>query len=75
MSYASWERMGENGTIGKIVLNRPEARNAFNTEMGKQIIDISQEISKSEVRVVLLTSSEFESILFWCRFKRTKWNI
>lgn len=57
MRYASWERIGENGAIGKIVLDRPEARNAFNTEMGKQIIDISQEISKSEVRVVLLTSS------------------
>lgn len=58
MAFVTWERIGENGTIGKMVLNRPEARNAFNTEMGKQIIDICQEISNSEVRVVLLTSSD-----------------
>ena len=46
MAFARWERIGTNNTIGKIVLNRPEARNAFNTEMGKQIIDICREISK-----------------------------
>jgi enoyl-CoA hydratase len=57
MAFARWERIGTNLTIGKIVLNRPEARNAFNTEMGKQIIDICEKISKSDVRVVLLTSS------------------
>ena len=58
MAFAAWERIGTNGTIGKIVLNRPEARNAFNTEMGKQIISICLEIAKSDVRVVLLTSSD-----------------
>jgi enoyl-CoA hydratase/carnithine racemase len=57
MPFVSWERVCDNSTIGKIVLNRPEARNAFNTDMGKQIINICQEISKSDVRVVLLTSS------------------
>lgn len=57
MAFVSWERIGGNGTIAKIELNRPEARNAFNTEMGKQIIDICKQISKSDVRVVLLTSS------------------
>jgi len=58
MAFATWEKTGMNNMIGKIVLNRPEARNAFNTEMGKQIIDICQEIAKSDVRVVLLTSSD-----------------
>ncbi|WP_413376697.1 enoyl-CoA hydratase/isomerase family protein [Alkalihalobacillus sp. 1P02AB] len=58
MAYARWERIGENNTIGKIVLDRPEARNAFNTEMGIKIIDICKEISNSDVRVVLLTSSD-----------------
>lgn len=57
MAFASWERIGDKGKMGKIVLNRPEARNAFNTEMGKQIIDICQQIAKSDIRVVLLTSS------------------
>lgn len=58
MDFARWERLGGNDTIAKIELNRPEARNAFNTEMGKQIINICQEISKSNVRVVLLTASD-----------------
>lgn len=58
MTFVRWERTGTNNMIGKIILDRPEARNAFNTEMGKQIIEICQQIAESDVRVVLLTSSD-----------------
>lgn len=56
MAFVHWERIGEKGSIGKIILNRPESLNAFNTEMGKQIIDICKKIANSDVRVVLLTA-------------------
>ncbi|MFJ8246869.1 enoyl-CoA hydratase/isomerase family protein [Peribacillus asahii] len=61
MAFVEWKRVGETGTIAEIVLNRPEARNAFNSEMAEQILEIFQTIAKSDVRVVLLTSSNPKS--------------
>ncbi|MGJ9459910.1 enoyl-CoA hydratase/isomerase family protein [Oceanobacillus sp. CF4.6] len=58
MVFVEWERIGANNHTGKITLNRPEARNAFNTDMGKQIVDICEQIEKSDVRAVLLTSAD-----------------
>jgi enoyl-CoA hydratase len=43
--------------IAEIVLNRPEARNAFTTEMAKKVIEICQSIKNTETRVVLIRSS------------------
>ncbi len=52
---------GQNSNIAEIVLNRPEARNAFNSEMAEQILEICQTIDRSDVRVVLITSSNEKS--------------
>ena len=57
MAFVEWNRTGTNGTIAEIILNRPESRNAFNSEMAEQILTVCQEIGESDVRVVLLTSS------------------
>ena len=56
-----WVRVGKEGAIAQIVLNRPEARNAFTTEMAEEIIRICQEINESDNRVVLITSSNEKS--------------
>lgn len=58
MAYIEWRKTGTQGMIAEIVLNRPEARNAFNTEMAHQLIEICQLIDTSKARVVLLTSSD-----------------
>lgn len=58
MSHVTWGRIGSNGTIAEIVLNRPEARNAFNTEMATQLLHTFREIAASDVRVAVLTSSD-----------------
>ncbi len=57
MAFVEWSRVRKEGTIAEIVLNRPEARNAFTTEMAAQILEICQTINESDVRVVLITSS------------------
>ncbi|MEH7254695.1 enoyl-CoA hydratase-related protein [Neobacillus niacini] len=57
MAFVEWSRIGKERAIAEIVLNRPEARNAFTTEMAAQILEICQTINESDVRVVLLTSS------------------
>lgn len=57
MPFVEWKRIGKNGNIAEIILNRPEARNAFTTEMAKQILEICQEINESDIRVVLISSS------------------
>ncbi|MCF6094026.1 enoyl-CoA hydratase-related protein [Microaerobacter geothermalis] len=57
MSHVEWKRIGAEGTIAEIVLNRPEARNAFNTEMAKQLLEVCKTVGNSDVRAVLLTSS------------------
>ena len=57
MAFVEWKRIGTNGNIAEVILNRPESRNAFNSEMAEQLLKIFQDISDSDVRVVLLTSS------------------
>lgn len=61
MAFVEWKRIGRDKNIAEIVLNRPEARNAFNTEMAKQLLDICHTIDKSDVRAVLITSSNEKS--------------
>ncbi|MGN1385308.1 MAG: enoyl-CoA hydratase/isomerase family protein [Bacillus sp. (in: firmicutes)] len=57
MAFVEWKRIGTNGNIAEVVLNRPESRNAFNSEMAEQLFMIFQDIAASDIRVVLLTSS------------------
>jgi enoyl-CoA hydratase len=61
MAFVDLKRVGETGTIAEIVLNRPEARNAFNTAMAQQILEICKSISSSDFRVVIITSSNEKS--------------
>ena len=61
MAFATWKRSGKNGMIAEIVLDRPEARNAFNSEMAEEILGCCREIADSDVRVVLFTSSAAKS--------------
>ncbi|MEE3952381.1 enoyl-CoA hydratase/isomerase family protein [Peribacillus frigoritolerans] len=61
MGLVEWKRIGEQGNIAEIVLNRPEARNAFTTEMAEQLLEICEIIAKSDVRAVLITSSNEKS--------------
>ena len=53
----SLKRLEQDNKIAEIILNRPEARNAFTTEMAEQILTICREIDQSDVRAVLITSS------------------
>lgn len=46
-----------NDYIAEIVLDRPEARNAFHTEMAEQLLAVCRQIQTSDTRVVLITSS------------------
>lgn len=57
MSFVNWSRTGQENLLAEIVLNRPEARNAFNTEMARQLLEACKAIAKTDVRAVLLTSS------------------
>jgi enoyl-CoA hydratase len=57
MPFVVWQKVGKKGNIAEITLNRPEARNAFTTEMAEQILEICQEINNSDIRAVLITSS------------------
>lgn len=57
MAFVEWIRVGKDGVIAEILLNRPEARNAFTTEMAEEILNICNEINLSDVRAVLITSS------------------
>jgi enoyl-CoA hydratase/carnithine racemase len=57
MQFVECERVGAEGRIGNVVLNRPEVRNAFNTEMAHQLLEIFESIVKSDARVVMLSSS------------------
>lgn len=61
MAFVYWNRLGKESNIAEIVLNRPDARNAFNTEMANQILEICQEIDRSDVRAVMITSSNRKS--------------
>ena len=61
MAFVEWIRVGKEGVIAEIILNRPEARNAFTTEMAEQILNICNEINSSDIRAVLITSSNEKS--------------
>ena len=61
MAFVELKRLGDKGSIAEIILNRPEARNAFNTEMAEQVLEICQTINNSDARVVLFTSSNEKS--------------
>ena len=58
MAFVEVSQLGEKGEITEIILNRPEARNAFTTEMAEQLKDICQSIGNSDTRAVLLGSSD-----------------
>ena len=57
MKYVEWKRVGTNGLIAELILNRPNSLNAFDTLMAKEIITVTEIISNSNARVVLITSS------------------
>jgi enoyl-CoA hydratase len=57
MSFLQISRVGANQQIAVIEFNRPEARNAFNTQMATEILETIQSISKSDARVVVLAST------------------
>ena len=61
MVFVDWNRIGREQNIAEIVLNRPEARNAFNSEMAEQLLEICQTIDRSDVRAVMITSSNEKS--------------
>jgi enoyl-CoA hydratase/carnithine racemase len=49
MAFVEWKRVGKKADIAEIILNRPEARNAFTTEMAEQILHICREIDNSDI--------------------------
>jgi enoyl-CoA hydratase len=57
MSFVRVEKAGVEGYITNVILDRPEARNAFNSKMARQLLEIFQSIAKSDTRAVLLSSS------------------
>ncbi|HHW38747.1 MAG TPA: enoyl-CoA hydratase [Bacillales bacterium] len=57
MGYLKIDRIGPDGTIVNVQLDRPEMRNAFNTEMAKEILETFQNLAKSDARVVILSST------------------
>jgi enoyl-CoA hydratase len=57
MALVELKRVGTGNNIAEITLNRPEARNAFTSEMAEQILQITREIETSDMRAVLITSS------------------
>jgi enoyl-CoA hydratase len=57
MSYVQLNRIDSEGFIAQVVLDRPQARNAFNTEMARELLNIFNSLAKSNARVVLLTST------------------
>lgn len=61
MAFVEYNLIGENKLIAEVILNRPESRNAFTSEMAIQILEIFQEIAVSNARVVLISSSNSKS--------------
>ncbi|UOF89641.1 enoyl-CoA hydratase-related protein [Fodinisporobacter ferrooxydans] len=61
MSFVQLSRVGTNRTIAELILDRPEARNAFNTEMARQLLEICREIANTDIRAVILTSSNHKA--------------
>ncbi|BCJ85490.1 enoyl-CoA hydratase/isomerase family protein [Effusibacillus dendaii] len=62
MKFVAMNKIGSDGTIAEVVLNRPEARNAFNTEMAEELLAVFRTLAdSSDVRVVVLSSSNPKS--------------
>ena len=57
MEFLKVNRVGTDQHIALIELNRPEARNAFTTKMAEEILETFESIAKSDVRVVVLAST------------------
>ncbi len=57
MNHVHYNRLGTNQEIAEIILDRPEARNAFTTDMAREILELCQTIHHSEARVVIIRSS------------------
>lgn len=57
MTFIQWRKAGEEKNISIVELNRPETRNAFNMQMASELLETFETISKSDARVVLLTST------------------
>ena len=57
MEFLKIDKVGTDQQIAIIELNRPKARNAFTTQMAKEILEAFESIAKSDVRVVVLASS------------------
>lgn len=61
MSYVHLEKLDREGYIASVVLDRPEVRNAFNTEMADQLLEVFELLGESNVRVILLSSSNSQA--------------
>lgn len=61
-----------NQQIAIVTLNRPNMRNAFNTEMAQQILSSFQTLNNESVRVVILTSSTEEAFCSGADLKERK---
>ncbi|MFE4706941.1 enoyl-CoA hydratase/isomerase family protein [Peribacillus simplex] len=57
MEFLKISKTGTDNKIVVIELNRPEARNAFTTQMAKELLQTFQSISESDTRVVILAST------------------
>jgi len=61
MQFVHVENTGEEGNVANVILNRPEARNAFNTAMAGQVFAAFQLLAASDIRAILLSSSNSKS--------------
>jgi enoyl-CoA hydratase len=57
MSFIQFNRIGTNGMVGEVLLDRPQVKNAFSTAMAKELLETFRSIAESDVRAVILTSS------------------
>jgi enoyl-CoA hydratase len=57
MEFLKISKTGTDNKIVVIELNRPEARNAFTTQMANDLLQTFQSISESDARVVILAST------------------
>ena len=57
MTFVKVERIGMEGYVANVILDRPESRNAFNTKMAEELLETFQSLAKSDARVILLSSS------------------
>src|SRR4051794_13076611 len=61
MEFLKISRTGSNNHIVVIELNRPESRNAFTSQMAKELLETFHSISESDTRVVILASTSSKS--------------